>query len=152
MSRDVNRNVPQAFDEEPSIVLIHACSPYHLSIFWFKAFTAACRDHAVRCIVLRANGQHFSSGHDLGSDSHMLDLTARGYAPGPRGDLEKWNETGACVHVKYSLRAYVRDVRGALPHTLAMNAGRTFIPLRAYVPRRSSATHPDNECWAHVHY
>jgi enoyl-CoA hydratase/carnithine racemase len=46
----------------------------------------------VRVVVLRADGPHFSSGHDLGSGAHMDDLSDRGYTAGPAGDVEKWSE------------------------------------------------------------
>ena len=57
------------------------------------AFNRACRSHSVRVMVLRADGDHFSSGHDLGSDAHMRDLAERSYHPGPAGDFEKWSST-----------------------------------------------------------
>jgi hypothetical protein len=55
-----------------------------------RAFTLAARDHSVRVIVLRANGAHFSSGHDLGSDAQLADQDQRNFYPGPLGDVEKW--------------------------------------------------------------
>jgi len=47
------------------------------------AFTAAEYDDAVRVIVLRAEGKHFSAGHDLANDGDdgALDLTVGGTGP-----------------------------------------------------------------------
>eukprot|EP00041_Stephanoeca_diplocostata_P027397 m.752407 g.752407 ORF g.752407 m.752407 type:complete len:290 (-) comp23169_c0_seq16:78-947(-) len=50
----------------------------------------------VRVIVLRGNGEHFSSGHDLGTKEHSLDLqqdsyTSMGY-PGPSGHYKMWSD------------------------------------------------------------
>ncbi|KAI9022376.1 ClpP/crotonase-like domain-containing protein [Hyaloraphidium curvatum] len=56
------------------------------------AFLAAAQDPAVRVIVLRGEGRHFSSGHDLGtpeqmSDPHWNALSTSGF----RGDFEKFS-------------------------------------------------------------
>ena len=40
------------------------------------ALAAAARDDGVRCIVLAAEGDHFSSGHDLRDDSDLADFDA----------------------------------------------------------------------------
>lgn len=56
------------------------------------ALRRACTDDAVRVIVLRAEGAHFCSGHDLGTAEHARDLASRPYAPGAEGDFEKWSE------------------------------------------------------------
>ena len=37
-----------------------------------ECFDEACADPGVRCIVLRANGKHFSSGHDLAGDGLVV--------------------------------------------------------------------------------
>ena len=54
-------------------------------------------DSAVRVIILRGNGEHFSSGHDLGSKAHLDDLQRNSYEsmgyPGPEGDYKKWSDT-----------------------------------------------------------
>lgn len=55
-----------------------------------RAFRRACDDHTIRVILLRADGTHFSSGHDLGTDEHMEDLRSVPYERGLRGDFEKW--------------------------------------------------------------
>ena len=48
------------------------------------AFQRAVDDHDVRVIVLRGEGEHFSSGHDLGTPEELADRQAR---PWPRGQL-----------------------------------------------------------------
>ncbi|MCC7090136.1 MAG: enoyl-CoA hydratase/isomerase family protein, partial [Dehalococcoidia bacterium] len=49
------------------------------------AFGRAARDPAVRVIVLRGAGDHFSGGHDLGSPEELADRQARPGAEGLRG-------------------------------------------------------------------
>ena len=55
-----------------------------------RAFEAACNDPEVKVIILRGEGDHFCSGHDLGSDSHIADMQTNSYEsmgyPGPAGD------------------------------------------------------------------
>ena len=46
------------------------------------AFDRACADTAVRCIVLTAEGESFSSGHDLGSQEQLEDLRENPYESG----------------------------------------------------------------------
>ncbi len=48
------------------------------------AFARAVADHDVRVIVLRGEGEHFSSGHDLGTPDELADREAR---PWPDGQL-----------------------------------------------------------------
>ncbi len=50
-----------------------------------NAFAAASDDRAVRVIVLRADGDHFSGGHDLGSPEELADREARPIEEGLRG-------------------------------------------------------------------
>jgi enoyl-CoA hydratase len=66
-----------------------------------RAFQRACDDTEVRVIVLRAEGSHFSSGHDLGSQSHLDDLKARPYEPHVDGDYEKWSELDVEMCLKW---------------------------------------------------
>jgi enoyl-CoA hydratase len=42
------------------------------------ALERACNDHAVRVVVVRGEGEHFSSGHDLGTPEQTSDVRARG--------------------------------------------------------------------------
>jgi enoyl-CoA hydratase len=49
------------------------------------AFARAAEDAAVRVIVLTAAGDHFSAGHDLGSDEERADREVRPVVPGLRG-------------------------------------------------------------------
>ena len=53
------------------------------------AFTAAVDDPEVRSIVLRAEGNHFSAGHDLGTPEKIADDEARPYPPGGHGRFER---------------------------------------------------------------
>src|SRR5436309_6735653 len=46
------------------------------------AFSRAVKDDAIRVIVLRAEGQHFSAGHDLGTPAKLKDDAERPYPPG----------------------------------------------------------------------
>ena len=49
-----------------------------------RAFDWAVDDHEIRVIVVRGEGPHFSSGHDLGTPEELADRDAR---PWPRGWL-----------------------------------------------------------------
>ena len=49
------------------------------------AFAEAVADHEVRVIVLRGEGEHFSSGHDLGTPEELADQQARPYPDGAHG-------------------------------------------------------------------
>ncbi|KXS14704.1 ClpP/crotonase [Gonapodya prolifera JEL478] len=56
------------------------------------AFTAACNDDAVKVIILRGEGDSFSSGHDLGTPDEKKDATvSKLQADGFRGDYERWS-------------------------------------------------------------
>lgn len=44
------------------------------------AFQQAAQDEAARVIIVAGAGQHFSSGHDLGSKAELADRERRGYA------------------------------------------------------------------------
>ena len=48
------------------------------------AFDRAAQDDAVRCIILAADGPHFSSGHDLRDGSAITDFDLVGTWGGPR--------------------------------------------------------------------
>ncbi len=50
-----------------------------------EAFARAVDDHEVRVIVLRGAGEHFSSGHDLGTPEELADRQARPWPPGTLG-------------------------------------------------------------------
>jgi enoyl-CoA hydratase len=65
-----------------------------------QAFAEAVADDDVRVIVLRGAGDHFSSGHDLGTPEELADQEARPYADGALGVYERsWNQ-----NVENSLR------------------------------------------------
>ena len=53
------------------------------------AFHEAVADHDVRVIILRGNGEHFSSGHDLGTPEELADREERPYKPGPVGEQQR---------------------------------------------------------------
>ena len=53
------------------------------------AFAEARADDEVRVVVLAGNGEHFSSGHDLGSSEELEDARARPWPEGARGQLER---------------------------------------------------------------
>ena len=64
------------------------------------AFAAAGADDEIRVVVLAGAGEHFSSGHDLGTPEEKEDATRRPWAEGVRGQLERtWD-----LHVEKSLR------------------------------------------------
>lgn len=54
-----------------------------------QAFDEAVDDHEVRVIVLRGEGEHFSSGHDLGTAEEMSDREVRPYPNGTLGDQRR---------------------------------------------------------------
>jgi enoyl-CoA hydratase len=53
------------------------------------AFQRAVDDHDVRVIVLRGEGEHFSSGHDLGTPEELADRQARPWPPGQLGEQRR---------------------------------------------------------------
>jgi enoyl-CoA hydratase len=53
------------------------------------ALAIAVEDPEVRAIVLRAEGPHFSAGHDLGTPAKMADDEERPYPPGGRGSFQR---------------------------------------------------------------
>lgn len=58
-----------------------------------EAFDAANSDNDVRVIVLAGAGEHWSSGHDLGTKEELADQTARPYADGVYGERHKsWEQ------------------------------------------------------------
>jgi len=64
------------------------------------AFTSAVEDREVRVIILSGEGDHFSSGHDLGTPEESEDQLSRGYPPGPAGVYEKFDK----IYLEYGLR------------------------------------------------
>ncbi len=64
------------------------------------AFKEAVADDEVRCIILAGEGEHFSSGHDLGTEEERADAKQRPWPEGARGVLERsWT-----LYVENSLR------------------------------------------------
>ena len=64
------------------------------------AFTEAVSDDEIRVIVLRAEGEHFSSGHDLGTPEKIADDEERPYHSGARGRFERSWE----LYIDYGFR------------------------------------------------
>jgi enoyl-CoA hydratase len=54
-----------------------------------QAFQRAVDDHEVRVIVLRGEGEHFSSGHDLGTPEELADREQRPWPPGQHGEQRR---------------------------------------------------------------
>jgi enoyl-CoA hydratase len=53
------------------------------------AFGTACEDDDIGVIVLRAEGPHFSGGHDLGTPAKLEDDAKRPFPSGTRGVFER---------------------------------------------------------------
>lgn len=53
------------------------------------AFEQAVDDDEVRVVVLKGEGEHFSSGHDLGTPEEMADREARPWPDGSLGDQRR---------------------------------------------------------------
>ena len=64
------------------------------------AFEDATNDTAVRVIVLSANGDHFSAGHDLGTEDEKADLEQRPMAGGLRGRYKRSQD----LYLDFTLR------------------------------------------------
>jgi len=64
------------------------------------AFGCAIEDRDVRVIILSGEGDHFSSGHDLGTPEEKEDQLTRGYPAGPSGVYEKFDK----IYLEYGLR------------------------------------------------
>jgi len=65
-----------------------------------RAFDIACLDDEIKCIVLRGEGAHFSSGHDLGSKAEISDKEyPQELSSLPRGEYLRWyaNDVEACL-------------------------------------------------------
>ena len=54
-----------------------------------EAFARAVADHGVRVIILRGEGEHFSSGHDLGTAEELADREERPWPPGMLGEQRR---------------------------------------------------------------
>ena len=54
-----------------------------------EVLAEAVADHDVRVIVLRGEGEHFSSGHDLGTPEEMADREARPWPDGQLGEQRR---------------------------------------------------------------
>ncbi|TAK29459.1 MAG: enoyl-CoA hydratase [Chloroflexota bacterium] len=57
------------------------------------AFAKAVADDEVRVIVLSGNGEHFSSGHDIGTPEQTMYWEARGGRPTERMPFYNWMKT-----------------------------------------------------------
>lgn len=59
-----------------------------------EAFAEAMADHEIRVVVLFGAGDHWSSGHDLGTPEELADRKERSYPPGVVGHHQRswdWN-------------------------------------------------------------
>ena len=56
------------------------------------AFHKAAEDHAVRVIILSGEGDHFSSGHDLGTPEEVADKDRQDYAEGVPGTYARFEK------------------------------------------------------------
>ncbi|MAV25576.1 MAG: enoyl-CoA hydratase [Gammaproteobacteria bacterium] len=65
-----------------------------------QAFTLATEDDNVKVIVVYGEGDHFSAGHDLGSNDERADQERRPYPEGVRGRFIRSKN----LYVDYSLR------------------------------------------------
>ncbi|MCH2569572.1 MAG: enoyl-CoA hydratase-related protein, partial [Pseudomonadales bacterium] len=65
-----------------------------------QALTLATDDDNVKVIVVYGEGDHFSAGHDLGSDDERNDQERRPYPEGVRGRFIRSRD----LYVDYSLR------------------------------------------------
>ena len=64
------------------------------------AFQRGANDDGVGVMVLTGEGDHFSSGHDLGTPEEMADRQARPYAEGVRGRYQRmWD-----LYIDFGLR------------------------------------------------
>mmetsp|Transcript_15805 Transcript_15805/g.20762 ORF Transcript_15805/g.20762 Transcript_15805/m.20762 type:complete len:264 (-) Transcript_15805:1613-2404(-) len=80
-----------------------------------KAFDSACLDDVVKCIVLRAEGEHFSSGHDLGSKAQLDDRDfPQELSPLPRGEYLRWytNDVEACLKWRRLRKPVIAALQG----------------------------------------
>jgi enoyl-CoA hydratase len=64
------------------------------------AFQDAVNDDDIRVIILSGEGDHFSSGHDLGTKEEMEDRARRGYPEGAAGSFIRMEK----IFVEYGLR------------------------------------------------
>jgi enoyl-CoA hydratase len=65
-----------------------------------SAFQAAIKDDEIRVIVLSGEGDHFSSGHDLGTPEEQEDHLRRGYPEGIPGIFLRMEK----IYLEYGLR------------------------------------------------
>ncbi|XOV88940.1 MAG: enoyl-CoA hydratase-related protein [Pseudomonadota bacterium] len=65
-----------------------------------QAFSEAVDDDTVRVIILMAEGEHFSAGHDLGTPDEKADQAARPIEAGVRGRYRR----SRSLYVDFSLR------------------------------------------------
>jgi len=78
------------------------------------AFSAAEEDPRVKVIVLRGEGENFSSGHDLGTKEQIADVQARNYPIGPAGHYTYWsqNDLELCLKWRNMSKPLVGGLKG----------------------------------------
>ena len=65
-----------------------------------EAFSLAAEDKEIRVIILSGEGDHFSSGHDLGTPEQKDDAIKRDYETGPAGTYDRFEK----IYQKYGFR------------------------------------------------
>ncbi|MBW1945980.1 MAG: enoyl-CoA hydratase/isomerase family protein [Deltaproteobacteria bacterium] len=86
----VKLNRPKYLNAQSHIMLDEMDSAFHL----------AAEDKDVRVIILAGEGDHFSSGHDLGTSEEKADEARQGYVDGPAGVYDKYEK----IFQKYGFR------------------------------------------------
>lgn len=64
------------------------------------AFQSAADDNTIRVIILSGEGDHFSSGHDLGTAEEIEDQIERAYPEGPAGVYQRMEK----IYYDYGIR------------------------------------------------
>ena len=80
-----------------------------------RAFREAELNDSVKVIILRSEGKHFSSGHDLGSDFELSDKEfPQQIDPRPRGAYIKWyeNDVEACLRWRHLRKPIICGLKG----------------------------------------
>jgi len=106
------------------------------------AFAEAGADDGVRAVILAGEGEHFSSGHDLGTAEELADRKARPWPKGPRGEFERsWS-----LYVESSLRW--RDLpKPTIAHGFLQAPREIFGPAFYRERRCPNSCRPYRLCW-----
>eukprot|EP00943_MAST-04B_sp_MAST-4B-sp1_P001364 g1364.t1 len=80
-----------------------------------QAFRQAELNDRIKVIIIRSEGKHFSSGHDLGSSIQLSDKEfPQQIDPRPRGDYTKWyeNDVEACLRWRHIRKPVLCGIKG----------------------------------------